>query len=159
MIRWRLFIEEFGPSWMNIKGETNVIADALSRLDANFDTKLPTKPTSEVMAYIFVTDKDIKETDFPLSPTLIAKYQSLDKELKHRCMSDANTNFSTKMVEGVEVITYNGKIYIPIQLQQRVVAWYHEYLAHPGESRTEATIRQTCTWKNMRNHVTAFCKT
>jgi hypothetical protein len=22
-----------------------------------------------------------------------------------------------------------------------VVAWYHEYLAHPGESRTEATIR------------------
>ena len=159
MIRWRLLIEEFGPSWMHIKGETNVIADALSRLDANFDTKLPTKPTSEVMAYIFVTDKDIKETDFPLSPTLIAKYQSLDKELKRRCMSDANTNFSTKKVEGVEVITYNGKIYIPIQLQQRVVAWYHEYLAHPGESRTEATIRQTCTWKNMRNHVTAFCKT
>ena len=40
------------------------------------------------------------------------------------------------MNEGVEVITYQGKIYIPIQLQQRVVTWYHEYLAHPGESRT-----------------------
>ena len=45
-----------------------------------------------------------------------------------------------KKIEGVEVITYQGKIYIPVQLQQRVVAWYHEYLAHPGKSQTEATI-------------------
>ena len=109
------------------------------------------------MAYIFLTTKDIKETDFPLSPILISKYQGLDKELKQKCMS--TTNFSTKTLEGVEVITYQGKIYIPVQLQQRVVAWYHEYLAHPGESRTEATIRQTCTWPNLRSHVQTFCKT
>jgi hypothetical protein len=37
-------------------------------------------------------------------------------------------------------MTYHRKMYIPVQLQQRVVAWYQEYLAHPGESRTEATI-------------------
>ena len=62
-------------------------------------------------------------------------------------------------LEGVEVITYQGKIYIPVQLQQHVVTWYHEYLAHPGESRTEATIRQTCTWLNLCSHVQTFCKT
>ena len=73
--------------------------------------------------------------------------------------SKTNDNFSTTKLEGVEVITYQGKIYIPSQLQQRVVAWYHEYLAHPGESRTEATIRQTCTWPNLRSHVQTFCKT
>jgi len=143
----------------HIKGEKNVIADALSRLDANFNETLPVEPTNESMAYIFLTTKDIKETDFPLSPILIAKYQGLDKTLKQKCMSKTNDNFSTTKLEGVEVITYQGKIYIPVQLQQRVVAWYHEYLAHPGESRTEATIRQTCTWPNLRSHVQTFCKT
>ena len=158
IIRWRLLIEEFGPTFLHIKGEKNVIADALSRLDANFNEKLPTKPTNDYMAYIFVTNKDIKETDFPLSPNLIAKYQRLDKELNRRCMRTKNQNFSTKKIEGTEVIMYQGKIYIAVQLQQRVVAWYHEYLAHPGESRTEATIRQTCTWPNLRSHVETFAR-
>jgi hypothetical protein len=159
IIRWRLLIEEFGPTFLHIKGEKNVIADALSRLDANFNEKLPTEPTNDSMAYIFMTKEDVKETDFPLSPTLIAKYQRLDNELKRRSTKSRSQNFSTKTIEGVEVITYQGKIYIPIQLQQRVVAWYHEYLAHPGESRTEATIRQTCTWPKLRSHVETFCKT
>jgi hypothetical protein len=56
------------------------------------------------------------------------------------------------MIEGVEVITYQGKIYIPVQLQQRVVAWYHEYLAHPGKSQTEATLCQTCTWPKLHSY-------
>jgi RNase H-like domain found in reverse transcriptase len=138
VIRWRLLIEEFGPTFLHIKGERNVITDALSQLDADFNMTLPIKPTNESMAYIFLTEKDIKETDFPLSPVLISKYQRLDKTLKQKAMSTTNQNFSTKKLEGVEVITYQGKIYIPVQLQQCVVAWYHEYLAHPGESRTEA---------------------
>ena len=145
IIRWRLLIEEFGPTFVHIKGERNVIADALSRLDADFSETLPTKPTNESMANVFVTTKEIKETDFPLSPIQIAKYQGLDKTLRHKCISKTKDNFSTTKLEGVEVITYQGKIYIPVQLQQCVVAWYHEYLMHPGESRTEATIRQTCT--------------
>jgi ribosomal protein S19 len=82
------------------------------------------------MAYIFLTKTDIKETDFPLSPNLITKYQRSDNELKQRSMRTKSQNFSTKKIEGVEVIMYQGKIYIPVQLQQRVVAWYHEYLAH-----------------------------
>ena len=70
IIRWRLLIEEFGPTFLHIKGEKNVIAaDALSQLDANFNEKLPTEPTNESMAYIFLMKSDIKETDFPLSPT------------------------------------------------------------------------------------------
>ena len=144
---------------MHIKGERNVIADALSRLDADFSETLPTKPTNDSMAYIFLTTKDVKETDFPRSPMLIAKYQGLDKTLKQKCMSKTNDNFSTTKLEGVEVITYQGKIYILVQLQHHVIAWYHEYLAHPGKSQTEATIRQTCTWPNLCSHVQTFCKT
>jgi hypothetical protein len=69
IIRWRLLIEEFGPTFLHIKGEKNVIADALSRLDANFNEKLPTEPTNDSMAYNFLAKKVIKETDFPISPT------------------------------------------------------------------------------------------
>jgi hypothetical protein len=81
----RLIIEEFGPTFLHIKGEKNVIAETLSRLDANFNEKLPMEPTNNSMAYI-LTKKEIKETDFPLNPALIAKHQQLDKELKQRCM-------------------------------------------------------------------------
>ena len=44
------------------------------------------------------------------------------------------------MVEKVELIHYKHKIYIRRGLQGHVAAWYHEYLAHPGEKRTEETI-------------------
>ena len=75
-------------------------------------------------------------------------------------MRDANPcTFTTREVEGKPLIHSEGKIYIPEKLQQRVVAWYHEYLAHPGETRTEATIRQHFTWPRLRKHVHNFCRT
>jgi RNase H-like domain found in reverse transcriptase len=82
--RWRLLIEEFGPTFLHIEGEKNIIADALSQLDADFSETLPTEPTNDSMACIFLVMKGIKETDFRLSPILISKYQGLDKELKQK---------------------------------------------------------------------------
>ena len=35
---------------------------------------------------------------------------------------------------------------------------YHERLCHPGLTRTEATIRQHFTWKNLRHSVEQVCK-
>jgi RNase H-like domain found in reverse transcriptase len=55
IIQWRLLIEEFGPTFQHIKGEKNVIAHALSRLDADFNEKLPNNPSNDSMAYIFMT--------------------------------------------------------------------------------------------------------
>ena len=73
IIQWRLLIEEFGPTFVHNKGERNVIADALSRLDADFSETLPTQPTIESMANVFLTTKDIKETDCKVSRT-VQKY-------------------------------------------------------------------------------------
>ena len=32
-MRWRLLLEEYGPELRYIKGENNIVADALSRLE------------------------------------------------------------------------------------------------------------------------------
>ena len=53
----------------------------------------------------------------------------------------------------VRRILEHSKVYIPSKLQSRVVAWYHEYLVHPGEKRTEETIRQNLTWPGLRTQV------
>ena len=40
VMRWRLILKEYGPELRYIKGEANVVADALSRLDEQCHTKL-----------------------------------------------------------------------------------------------------------------------
>ena len=50
-----------------------------------------------------------------------------------------------------------GKIVISKILQKRVVEWYHTFLCHPGETRTEQTIRQHFTLKGMRDLARNIC--
>ena len=52
-----------------------------------------------------------------------------------------------------------GKIYVPAQLQDHVVAWYHHYLSHPRQTRLEATMKQVYTWLCMCEHVQQYCRT
>ena len=38
-----------------------------------------------------------------------------------------------------------------------MVEWYHNHLCHPGKTRTQQTIRQHFTWKNLRETVHDVC--
>jgi uncharacterized protein YjiK len=69
-----------------------------------------------------------------MNPSLIAKYKSSDKKLKKEMMDVKRKDFSVKEVEGVSLVHQNDKIQILSKLQSRIIAWYHEYLAHPGEN-------------------------
>jgi hypothetical protein len=48
-----------------------------------------------------------------------------------------------------------NKIYIPQSLrkQQTVLSWYHEYLLHSGQTRTEKTIRSIMAWPSLTQDV------
>jgi hypothetical protein len=37
IIRWRLLLEEYGPEYVYVSGKDNVVADALSRMEADFN--------------------------------------------------------------------------------------------------------------------------
>jgi hypothetical protein len=107
--------------------------------------------------------EDSEDEHLRLSPsvpmrTLIKKYRDTDKQLKILVQKNGK-DFATKKVEDVELITFYGKIYMPKELQSRVVAWYHESLAHPGEKRTAETICQWLHWAGLCQDVRTFCKT
>ena len=55
------------------------------------------------------------------------------------------------------MIYYQGKIVILEQLRKRVVTWYHTYLLHPGQNRTESTTEQHLCWPDMRKQIREIC--
>ena len=62
-MRWRLILEEYGPDLQYIQGEKNVVADALSRLQMeteskNEDSPMTLKPMDEEECTIQMIDQN-----------------------------------------------------------------------------------------------------
>ena len=158
-MRWRLIIEEYAPELKYIKGETNIVADALSRLDMSSNKSDTVEDT--YMAELFGLDsEDIPKDAFPLTYEHIMSEQKHDKNLLNQ-LKNPSTTLKRKTYRGggkaYSLITFYNKILTPT-LQLRTVQWYHTQLCHPGEKRTEETIRQHFTWKNLREHVKEVCQ-
>ena len=100
LIRWRLLLEEYGPTYKHVAGQHNVVADALSRLEQTTRTEVSTEEqgllfantmvhmirnenvnmpeTTEEWAYQTTEVKMITDEEFPLAPKNIAKEQEAD---------------------------------------------------------------------------------
>ena len=63
VMRWRLFIEEYSPDLRYIKGEKNIVADALSRLDIDTNNTPVEEAfyTDEIMATLYCYAKTKKK--------------------------------------------------------------------------------------------------
>ena len=90
-MRWRLSLKEYGPEIIYIKGSTNIVADALSRLnlkveDENVNVKIFVK-IREANALLYGMEKQNAATDnvsgstFPLTFKHIHKVQRSDDKL------------------------------------------------------------------------------
>ena len=159
LVRWRMIIEEFGPKFKHVDGEKNVVADALSRLEMEARESDEIATEDQPVQLTYMTDIEVMSEDFPMLPALLAKKQKKDKELHKKIQRDKDHHFSTQKVENVELIHYNGKIYVPQTLRERILEWYHDFLVHPGKTRMEATIRNNFSWPGLTPDVETYCKT
>ena len=157
VMRWRLAIEEYGPELIYIKGEKNVVADALSRLATKDESNNNLEFISDQFGF---DDQDLPANMYPLKFSTIARYQEQDKSLMEKLTHDNKyrlTSFHGGENKEIDLITKDEKIVIPEALQERIVQWYHTFLCHPGENRTELSIRQHFTFKGMRPLIKKIC--
>jgi hypothetical protein len=80
-MRWRLVLEEYGPELRYIKGEHNIVADALSRLDLDDSIPLADIKESFSMAECF-NGEGVPSEEFPLHMSTLSRAQSKDEALK-----------------------------------------------------------------------------
>ena len=71
---------------------------------------------------------------------------------------DPKSQWEYKEVEGINLIHYCKKIYVPKSLRRRALAWYHHYLCHPGGDRLSNTLTQVCIWKGIVSQARTLCK-
>ena len=76
-MRWRLLTEEFGPEFIYIKGQENVVADSLSRLEKLENPINEKDLNSHELAELYNVEKDVNNIH-PTNFKMISKYQRQD---------------------------------------------------------------------------------
>ena len=92
-----------------------------------------------------------ENTEFPLNMQQIAISQKDDEVLqRRRSNSKYDNKFSSTVIDGNVLTTFDGKVWVPQLLQQRIIDWYHNNLQHAGVTRMIATIGQIFVWPGLR---------
>ena len=138
-MRWHLMLEEFVPELKYIKGENNVIADDIYLLEMSNNQEILN--ISELYGY---DDADLPDSVYPIRYHEISKAQKTDTRLNQKLVSHKDYTLDTFYGgdQNHRLIFRNRKIWLPAELQNKTIDWYHEMLCHPGETCTEHTLRQ-----------------
>jgi hypothetical protein len=140
IICWRLLLEEYGPEYVYVSGKDNVVADALSCMEADFNInekefekdqnayaqmcacmisrlireescKIPNPGDPEAMASTFLLESEVEEEKFSMNPVLIQKEQEKDKKLQKEIQKNSN-KYIIRTIEGAKLVTYKRLIVI-----------------------------------------------
>jgi len=95
---------------------------------------------------------------FPPAFTIIAQAQADDKKLQNT-LNQLPMEYKQGIHHEQLIIYFKNKIVIPIELQSRMIEWYHEQILHSGVSRLIESMKQHFHWKTMAKDITNFTKT
>jgi hypothetical protein len=141
VLRQRLLLEEYGVDLQYIKGEKNVVADALSRL-----------PTQELFHFE-------EEDAFPLNMQLVAQKQLTDSYLQNALQQQSPLYVvAVRDSQKIYVHQQTDTVYVPASLRSAILEWYHTTLLHPGTKRMQATVKENFYWPGIDAAVEALVR-
>ena len=160
VMRWRLILEEFGPDIRHIKGEDNIVADAISRLPTASQDPSENRTESHDLSEAAECLPLENEEGFPLLLSNVRKRQQIElnknnSKLK-QLVNTQKSGYQISTIEGIEIVTYEDKIYVPPSLRNSTINWYHHFLCHPGADRLYKTINRVAYWKGMASQITTY---
>ena len=169
VLRWRLLLDEFGPTFHHIPGDDNPLADALSRLGISerqsteaeivnsnsSHSKIPTQLDSfhsmvlddDKLLDCFVHLPQQAGVPFQMDYAMIVLNQQNDADLQDHAARSPDRVAQIQLAPNTSVYCYipepnaPWKVYLPRQLLNNVVRWYHLSLGHIGTSRLYDTLR------------------
>jgi hypothetical protein len=133
VLRQRLLIEEYGAELVYIKGESNIIADALSGV-----------PTEE----------------FPLDLHKLAAIQLQDVQLQTELETE-KSRYKKIMRNGAALAVHQQSeaIYVPRTMRDTILHWYHDCLQHPGVRCMQATVKEHLYSPKIDQDIARYVKT
>ena len=175
--RWNTPIKEFGVTLLYIKGEYNLFANYFIRLTtAHHANKLENKTLEEdtckllCLYLLLIFDNTdcfyiyIEEISFPLDPQIVEAEQKLEPQDESSTniridLNKANSNWKYKLYEGINLVHYRNKIYVPKTICKRVLKWYHCYLQHTGGDILAQALTTVCRWPGIDDQSRKLCRT
>ena len=142
VLRQRLVLEEYGVEIRYIQGVKNEAADALSRM--------PTEITDTVVEEALLNRRMYEdEINCPINTSEIKQAQQKDATLLKWLKEGHPTKIFVEILLGNETVwAYKAKrgeeeplVYVPLDLREAIIEWYHVMLKHPGAERLLATMR------------------
>ena len=181
VLRWRLFLEDFGVHFHYIKGSDNALADALSRLpfaerqdppvDSNSTPSSTHSSTHSLNSFysMAIDDDDLLDcfVNLPSSegiPFVLGYDNIASAQTRDAVLQQLRQKFPQKFVQQLlapnrRVICYipqhnqPWKIYLPGELLQHAVRWYHLALGHIGINRLYDTMSLHLYNPNLKSHI------
>ena len=166
VMRWRLLLEEFGPTFMYKKGTDNCIADALSRVPTKDENVTPAMPETRCVKVddlwtecLWAVPKFDEQNRHPFRFQNIAIYQNKDATLMNLPNTDP-TNYTIHQFGNVDLVcrifprSHHPLIVLSDDMLPRIVRWYHEITIHSeGMDRLEASIRRHFWHPRLRDEI------
>ena len=185
VLRWRCYVEEYGPQIHYIKGPENVLADAylrLQRAERTLGKRMPLNDEDVIDEHYLDTFYSVLDepelldcflnlpelnipTENPLNMTWIKEQQQTDAALLAHAEKYSEHYIMKMLDDDVEVLCYvkpgddparQWKIALSQGMIQPTIRWFHQVLGHPGSKRTRLTLKARYYHPEIHRHVDEF---